>query len=61
MKTSEFKNLLKAYLANNPKGTRELAGKFEVAVSTVNSWANGTARPNPRIAQQVVNHLKSMS
>lgn len=58
---TELQELLTSYLANNPGGERELADKFEVAISTVKRWANGVARPHPRITQQIINHLKSRS
>ena len=45
MKAIEFQNLLKVYLANNLDGARELADRFEVAISTVTRWRDGTARP----------------
>lgn len=33
---------------------KELAAEFEVSESTVLRWAKGTARPHPRIRNQVI-------
>ena len=61
MKAIEFQNLLKVYLANNLDGARELADRFEVAISTVSRWRDGTARPHLRITQQIITYLQSTS
>ena len=39
----------------------ELATEFQVATSTVKRWASGTARPHPRLAQMIINWVKSKS
>lgn len=36
---------------------RDLAEEFEAAVSTVERWADGRAKPRPRVQQWVVQHL----
>lgn len=37
---------------------RELAGEFEVSESTVWRWAEGTAKPHPKVQAQVLKHLE---
>ncbi|OGN01373.1 MAG: hypothetical protein A3B91_03725 [Candidatus Yanofskybacteria bacterium RIFCSPHIGHO2_02_FULL_41_29] len=37
----------------------ELASEFEVAKSTVRRWANGTARPHPRLALMIIGYVKN--
>ena len=37
---------------------RELAAEFEVAESTVSRWANGVARPHPRLQQLIVSAIE---
>ena len=37
----------------------KLATSFEVVVSTVQRWANGTARPHPRLAQMIIKYVKN--
>ncbi len=56
---AEFQDLLKSYITSNSEGVRELADKFEVAISTVHRWASGTARPHPHIMQQIIDYLQS--
>ncbi|MDP3696486.1 MAG: hypothetical protein Q8R55_00460 [Candidatus Taylorbacteria bacterium] len=58
---TELQNVLNAYLLNNPDNERELADEFQVAPSTVKRWVNGTARPHPRLAQMMINYIKSKS
>jgi ribosome-binding protein aMBF1 (putative translation factor) len=43
----EFKDFVAIALKKNPKLKNELAKQFEVAPSTVERWASGTARPHP--------------
>ena len=38
---------------------RQIAEKFEVALSTVRRWSEGVARPHPRIQALVLNFLGS--
>jgi hypothetical protein len=40
-----------------PRMRLMLADEFEVAPSTVDRWARGTARPHPRIQKQVVGFM----
>jgi hypothetical protein len=56
---TELQNLLKLYLAKNPEAERDLANKFQVATSTIKRWANGTARPHPRLVQKIVAHIRN--
>lgn len=37
---------------------RDLAGEFEVAESTVWRWSEGTARPHPKLQNQVVKYIE---
>ena len=39
---------------------KELARDLEVAEMVIKAWANGTARPHPRIQQYVVDTLKTI-
>lgn len=41
--------------------TKELAGKFEVAQSTVGRWIRGTARPHPLIQKQILRFIREQS
>ena len=56
---SELQNVLDSYLADNPEAEREMADEFQVAVSTVKRWQNGTARPHPKLVQLIVDYVKS--
>lgn len=38
----------------SPEMRVECAGHFEVAVSTVDRWATGSARPHPLLRMQIV-------
>jgi len=38
----------------SPEKRRECAAHFEVAVSTVDRWANRTANPHPALRWQIV-------
>ncbi|OGH76898.1 MAG: hypothetical protein A2469_00330 [Candidatus Magasanikbacteria bacterium RIFOXYC2_FULL_40_16] len=58
---TELQKALKLYLINNPGSERELADKFEVAVSSVKRWLSGETHPLPRMARDIINHLKSKS
>ena len=58
---TELQNLVNSYLVSNPGGEKELARQFGVSRPTVQRWANGIARPHPRIAQLIIDYLKSKS
>lgn len=57
----ELQNVLSSYLANNPEANRDLADEFEVAVSTVKRWANGTAQPHPILTRRIIDSVKNKS
>ena len=41
-----------------PDGRQELAGEFQVADSTVDRWARGSARPHRRLKFLIVGYLR---
>lgn len=54
---AELQNTLSTCLTDSLE--IELATEFEVATSTVKRWANGTARPHPRLALMITAYVKS--
>ncbi len=55
----ELQSILTAYLDDNPGAERKLADEFQVAVSTVKRWQNGIASPHTKIAQKIIDFMKS--
>lgn len=41
--------------------TRELAEEFEVAPSTVTRWANGVAKPHPKVKALILVYIASLN
>lgn len=58
---TELQNVLNQYLADNHGIERKIADEFQIAISTVKRWASGTARPDPRLAQTIIDYIKSKS
>jgi hypothetical protein len=54
-KLIEFPELVSEYLKHHT--AIELAGEFECAVSTVNRWAKGTAKPREGMKIMVIEHI----
>lgn len=59
----KFSEAVYAFLEYDEAGVRahDLAIRFEVAVSTVKHWANGSARPHPRLQKQVLAYIEDGS
>jgi len=58
-----FSAMVKAAIELNGQtsdNTRIVANEFEVAESTVTRWANGTARPHPRLRGVVAKGLERL-
>jgi len=58
MVNSIFQKALSCSLTNNPTLKQKPARQFEVAPSTVERRANGTAVPRPRIRLQIIRFIK---
>jgi transcriptional regulator with XRE-family HTH domain len=56
----DFKNEVLRALKGNEINARKIANKLEVSVLTVLRWANGAARPSPRIRANIVKQLREM-
>lgn len=57
MEQSSFQTWVQ--IAIDREATRELAEHFEIGESTVARWADGTSRPHPKIAEMVVEYIKT--
>jgi hypothetical protein len=55
-----FSKIMSALLARYPNSANAIAYFFEVAVSTVKRWGDGTARLHPRISKQVVGYIMTV-
>ena len=49
-----FPDIVASYLELSGLSQEDLADVFEAATSTVSRWANGVARPHPRMEKLVV-------
>ena len=49
-----FADCVNDVITNHTSGKRVLAEKFQVAESTVERWANGTATPHPDMQEKVL-------
>ena len=54
----EFPQLVDSSFAVLGTYQRDLAAEFEVAESTVSRWANGIARPHPRVQKQIIASIR---
>lgn len=54
MTEKEFQKEICLFLDKNPKGDLLLAKECEIAISTVHRWANGTAKPHPRMREWIL-------
>ena len=58
---SVFVEIMKRFLARDPNNSRLLAEEFQVAVSTTEQWARGTARPHHALRRQIVSWMRKQS
>ena len=54
----EFARIVDSCLGVFGMSQREMANEFEVAESTVSRWANGVARPHPRLSKLIVGFIQ---
>ena len=54
----DFTDIVASYIALPGVNLRTIADEFEAAVSTISRWANGVARPMPRMQREVVAYIQ---
>lgn len=52
-----FAKIIEAHLTLSKISKRTMADEFEASVSTITRWANGVARPRPRLQQEIVSWI----
>ncbi len=57
----DFAIIVKEYLVLNGNDPRPLAEEFECAVTTISRWADGFARPRPRVMRWVVRRIAKLA
>lgn len=55
--TPIFREAVRRFIQSRNDRCRDLAAKFEVAITTPNRWAIGTATPHPLIQKQITDFI----